>query len=312
MNDVEDLIEIQFDVPKHCHGWRVDRFIQAQVPRLSRSRIQKMIRAQKELGGADLRPASRVQGGTQLRLIRPAPVEPDVPRAYQILYQNEGLIAIDKPAGLPVHATARFHRNTLTAFLREDFVEPIPHLVHRLDKETSGVLLLATDKEVEVALKNDLAARKVHKRYLAIVKGQVPQSGVIDAPIGSDIESGIRIKMGVRDDGQVAETYFERVVEKSGYSLVFAEPRTGRQHQIRVHLASIGYPIVGDKLYGDDPNLLLEYLETGWTDSLAEKLLLPRQALHAHLIELTHPVLKEKITIESPLPDELQKFWDSI
>lgn len=305
-----DLIEIRLDVAERFDGWRVDRFVQARIPRLSRTRIQRMLRAQERLGGEALRPAGRVRAGQRLVLLRPAPDEPDVPRHFEVLYEDDYLIAIDKPAGLPVHATARYHRNTLTALLRERYpAGEVPRLVHRIDRETSGVLLLARQRHVESALKTALAARTVHKAYLAITWGDPGPSGVIDTPIGADPESGIRIKMRARPDGQPSRTRFRRLASKGEYALVEACPETGRQHQIRVHLSALGTPIVGDKLYGPDPSYMLEYLETGWTDDLEQRLELPRHALHAARICFEHPTRQSPLTVECPLPPDLDAFW---
>lgn len=246
-------------------------------------------------------------------LLRPAPDEPEVPRDYRVIYCDGPLIVIDKPAGLPVHATARYHRHTLMAFLREDYDPPYPRLVHRLDKETSGILLLCRDPVLESALKGELAHRRVHKRYLAIVKGRLPQDeGMIDAPIGRHPESGIRVKMCVRPEGLPARTRYRCLHRRGDYALVAAEPETGRQHQIRVHLSHLGAPLVGDKLYGPDPACMLEYLETGWTESLAARLELPRHALHAAHVELRHPERGETLVLDCPLPADLQAFWDGL
>ena len=308
-----DLIQIRFTVAERFDGWRLDHYIQERIPRLSRTRIQKMVRAQAHLGGESLRPAQRVRGGQELVLLRPAPDEPDVPRDFEVLLDDGDLLAIDKPAGLPVHATARFHRNTLTALLRERYPgQRVPTLCHRLDRETSGLMLLAHSRELEVALKKDFFSRRVRKRYLAIVCGELADEGVIDEPIGPDPASGIRIKQRVRDDGQPAQTRFWTLERRGRYALVETAPLTGRQHQIRVHLAARGAPIVGDKLYGDDPTLMLEYLETGWTDGLARRLLLPRQALHAASVSFVHPVTQRQMTLECHLASDLQSFWDAL
>jgi len=307
---VKDLIQIRFTVPPACAGWRLDRFVKRQIPRLSRTRIQKMIRAQRQLGGATLRPATRVRAGEALTLLRPAPDEPDVPRHYRTVYEDEQLLVISKPAGLPVHATARFHRNTLTALLREQFGADAPRLAHRIDRETSGLLVLARTPDAERELKQALAARDVCKAYLAIVHGDPGPSGVEQGAIGPDLTSGIRIKQHVRHDGLPARTSWRRLARRGVYSMVEAAPHTGRQHQIRVHLGALGCPIVGDKLYGADPSCMLEYLDLGWTDDLARRLLLPRHALHAARLSFAHPATGHELRLEDPLPPDLQAFWD--
>lgn len=307
----ENLIQIRLLVPQRYDRWRLDHFIQARIPRLSRNRIQQMIRAQKELGGESLRPSMRVSGGQELVLLRPAPDEPETPRYFDIVYEDEHILAIDKPAGLPVHASARFHRNTLTAVLRERFKNGrVPTLAHRIDRETSGLMILSYTDEAEVILKQAFEKRLVHKRYLAIVHGFPGANGIIDSPIGSDLDSEIRIKMAVVPDGQPALTEFTCIEKRGDFSLVEVFPKTGRQHQIRVHLASIGTPVVGDKLYGADPTCLLEYLETGWTPSLKEKLLHRRHALHASDAYFSHPYDGRQMHMNCPLPKDLKEFWD--
>jgi 23S rRNA pseudouridine1911/1915/1917 synthase len=183
-------------------------------------------------------------------------------------------------------------------------------LVHRIDRETSGMMLLARDPESEARLKGDLARRCVHKSYLAIVFGDPGEEGVVDAPIGPDVESGIRVKQAVTANGLPARTRFRRLTRRGEFSLVEASPETGRQHQIRVHLAHLGCPIVGDKLYGTDPTCLLEYLETGWTESLQQRLLLPRHALHAWRITFRHPTTGAETRLECELAADLEAFWE--
>jgi 23S rRNA pseudouridine1911/1915/1917 synthase len=312
-DEPRDLIEICFKVGPHHANWRLDRFVSARIPRLSRGRVQQMLRAQSTLGAQTLRPSMKVREGQMVRLLRPAPDEPEVPLHYQVVYEDEVMLGICKPAGLPVHATARFHRNTLTALLRRQYagVEP-PRLVHRIDRETSGMLLLAHDPQAEARLKGDLARRRVHKSYMAIVFGDPGIEGVIDGPIGPDLDSGIRVKQAVVASGLTARTRFRRIDRRGDFSLVEASPETGRQHQIRVHLSSIGCPIVGDKLYGTDPTCLLEYLETGWTQSLNDRLLLPRHALHAWRISFRHPTTQADTCLECELAADLQAFWDGL
>ena len=309
--DEQELIEVRLTVQPQYHGWRLDRFIKARIPRLSRSRIQQMIRAQEQLQGRRLRPAARVQGGEEVCLLRPVPDEPDVPRDFRPLYDDGLLLAIDKPAGLPVHATARFHKNTLTAVLRERYGDRgTPILAHRLDRETSGLMLLGLTPRVGAALKGLFRERRVHKRYLAVVHGRPePASGVVDLPIGPDEVSGIRVKMAVVPDGYPSRTRYRVLETRGGFSLLEAFPETGRQHQIRVHLGAVGTPVAGDKLYGPDPGLFLEFLETGWTEALQRRLLLPRQALHAADAFFPHPEGGAPMQLSCPLPSDLRRFW---
>jgi 23S rRNA pseudouridine1911/1915/1917 synthase len=308
-----ELIEIRFSVDPQYDGWRLDHYLAARVPRLSRSRIQQMIHSQEELAGQRLRPAARVRGGQMLVLLRPAPEEPVVPRCFTVLYQDEQLMAIDKPAGLPVHATARFHKNTLTAVLRERYPDgPVPGMAHRLDRETSGLMLFGKTQPAVAALKEAFRRRQVHKRYLAIVRGHPPDQGVIDLPLGPDTVSGIRIKMAVTPVGRPSRTRYQTCQRRGDFSLVEACPETGRQHQIRAHLAAIGHPVVGDKLYGQEPWVWLEYIETGWTERLAAQLLLPRHALHASGASFPHPATGKPTRLECALASDLEGFWETV
>ncbi|MFH1129754.1 MAG: RluA family pseudouridine synthase [Pseudomonadota bacterium] len=310
-NKGEELIEILLKVPQHYDGWRLDHFVHARIPRLSRSRIQRIIRGQLELGGVLLRPSMRVREGQEFVLLRPAPEEPDVPRGFDVLFKDEHLIAINKPAGLPVHATARFHKNTLTAVLREHFpVGHVPTIAHRLDRETSGLMLLCRSELAQKEIKSAFEKRLVHKRYLAIVHGFPGDEGVIDLPIGEDNEAGIRVKRSVNENGQIARTKFVCLDRRGEFSMVEAFPETGRQHQIRVHLAARSAPVVGDKLYGPDPSFLLEYLETGWTASLQKKLLSPRHLLHAADIQFVHPCSGKQMHLVCPMPYDMENFWN--
>jgi 23S rRNA pseudouridine1911/1915/1917 synthase len=303
-------IPLRLQVQPQFDGWRLDHFLAARIPRLSRSRIQQMIRAQPELGGPTLRPASRVQAGREVCLLRPAPEEPEVPRSFVVLHQDEALLAIDKPAGLPVHATARFHKNTLTALLRERFEGTVPIMAHRLDRETSGLLLLGVTSAASIELKRAFRERRVEKRYLAIVYGQTPDEGVIDEPLAPDTISGIRVRMMVGEGGLPSRTRFRTRARCGAYSLVEASPETGRQHQIRAHLCAIGHPVVGDKLYGVLPEVFLEFIDTGWSDGLAARLLIPRHALHASSACFPHPATGEIVELHCPLARDLVDFWD--
>jgi 23S rRNA pseudouridine1911/1915/1917 synthase len=308
----DELVRLCFKVYPMYDGWRLDRFIHARVPRLSRTRVQEMIHSQTALGGEPLRSSRRVREGEEILLLRLRPEEPPVPRRIDILFEDACLAAVAKPAGLPVHSTARYFKNTLAALLRERFPSARPSIAHRLDRETSGIVLVGLTREAAITLKAAFREHRVRKRYLALVAGRPPEEGLVDLPLGPDLESGIRIKMAVREDGLPSRTRFRTLESRGAFSLVEALPETGRQHQIRAHLAAIGHPLVGDKLYSGDPTLMLEFLETGWSESLASKLLLPRQALHAAGIAFPHPASGEGVSLECPLPEDLSEFWESL
>ena len=302
------VIERDIVVPPECSGWRLDHFLKRRIGRMSRTRIQSIIGEQISFpDGRPARPSSPVRAGETILLRRPAPVEPEVPRHFDILFEDESVLVIDKPAGLPMHTTAKFWRNTLVALLRERYPDEQMEIAHRIDRETSGVLLIARNRQVASFLTRAFARRAVEKTYLALVKGHPPDEGKIDLPLRL-LDTKSRIMMGPVQDGSglTAVTQFRVVRRLPSHAVCEARPLTGRQHQIRVHFACIGHPIVGDKLYGAGEALFMRSCEEPLTpDLLACFDGLPRHALHAHRLTFPHPVGKHAVTIESPLPADI-------
>jgi 23S rRNA pseudouridine1911/1915/1917 synthase len=303
-----DFIEIELVVAREYAGWRADRYVARRIPRLSRTRVQRIL---KELAfdesGQRIKPNRSLREGERITIFKPPPEEPDVVREFGVVYEDRWLLGVDKPAGLPVHPTARYFRNTLTSLLAERFGENRPVLTHRLDSETSGALLCAKDLPTERAFKKMFADRKVTKTYLAVARGLLePGVGRIEASIGSDPGSPIRVKMGCDVIGGLpALTEYQVLRDLGDRCLVELHPRTGRQHQLRVHLAHVGHPIVGDKMYGPDETLFLDYIDDGPTPEIIERAGFRRQALHAARLDFDHPHTGEPTRIESPLPDDI-------
>ncbi|HUH01724.1 MAG TPA: RluA family pseudouridine synthase, partial [Kofleriaceae bacterium] len=211
----------------------------------------------------------------------------------------------------PVHVSAKFYFNTLTRVLRERYPDEPMQICHRLDRETSGVLVVARHREAAAALKGQFSAHRVAKTYLAIVHG-VPawDQTLVDLPLGltTDADALINIRMVVRHDAPPAQTQVD-VLERAGaFALLQCKPISGRQHQIRVHLAESGYPIVGDKLYAHGDTEFAAYCDGGMTEDLLARFLLPRQALHAASIRIRHPITNEEIQVDSQLPGDLRDF----
>jgi len=206
---------------------------------------------------------------------------------FAIIYEDAGLLVINKSAGLVCHPTKKDACSSLVGRLRLYLGEATrPHLVSRLDRETSGAIVVAKNPEAAGALGKIWETRAVEKKYLAIVHGRVREEhGVIEAPLGTDERSRVAIKDCVRADGAVARTEFrvERrfTWSESDFSLLRIVPHTGRKHQIRIHLAHLGHPIVGDKLYGGDEELYLAFVQGRLTPEQRGRLLLPNHALHA-------------------------------
>jgi 23S rRNA pseudouridine1911/1915/1917 synthase len=308
-----DVIAMDIAVPRECAGWRLDHFLKRRIGRLSRTRIQQIIKDQISFpDGRRARPSTAVRAGEIILLRRPAPVEPDVPRRFDVLYEDESVLVIDKPAGLPMHTTAKFWRNTLTALLRELYPGERMDVAHRIDRETSGVLLIARGARAASFLTKAFARRAVAKTYLALVKGVPPEEGEIDVPLKLlDTPSHVMMGRAAPGDpeGLPAVTRYRVVRRFAAHALVEARPETGRQHQIRVHMAALGYPIVGDKLYAASEALFMRACEEGVTPELLACFdNLPRHALHAHRLTFPHPATRAPLTVESPLPADLVTY----
>jgi 23S rRNA pseudouridine1911/1915/1917 synthase len=306
-----------FRVPPEVAGQRLDLFLQSQLRRTSRTRAQFIVRASAyDERGKRLRPGSRVAAHQIVLLWRPPWDETPVPTDVAILYEDEHLLAVDKPPKLPVHPTARYHHNTLIKVLQRARPGQFLSLGHRLDRETSGVLLVPKTAECDRALKHALEDRAgIEKIYTAITWGVPVAPGErlrVDDPLEIDPESKTKVKMrvGRTPDALSASTVF-RCLEATGdrYALVRCELLTGRQHQIRVHLAAQGTPIVGDKLYAKDEGFFIRDADGESTDEDLAALEMPRQALHAAELRLAHPMTRKPLEVVAPLPEDMRAFW---
>jgi len=308
-------------VPPESAGMRLDRFVQSQLKRTSRTRAQFIVRRSAfDAAGRRLAVNDRVVAEQRVLLWREPWDEIAVPTELPVLYEDDYLFAIAKPAGVPVHPTARYHRNTVVKLLALARGHERFTLAHRLDRETSGVLLLAKTREADSGIKRQLEARvTVEKRYLALTWGAPPATQLrVDLPLELDPDSRLRVRMRVakRGVGLTAATRFAVLdrAEHLGrlYARVACDLETGRQHQIRVHLAAVGCPVVGDKLYGPDPELFARGADQTLTDDDRAVLELDRHALHAQSIALDHPITGARLSIEAPVPADLTVFWKRV
>jgi 23S rRNA pseudouridine1911/1915/1917 synthase len=307
------IIERHLLVPPELAGLRLDHFVKTQIPRLSRTRIQAIITDQlRRADGHAPKPATIVAANDHYLIRRPARPEPPCPRTFRVVVTDPRLYVIDKPAGLPVHASAKFYFNTLTRVLGERFPdEPELQICHRLDRETSGCLVVARDRAAASTIKQAFATKdRVLKQYLAVVHGQPPwdTERTIDLPlrvaVPGDPTKLPHVRMLAGPGGLQAITRV-RVERRAGdCALVRCTLLTGRQHQIRAHLAAAGFPIVGDKLYGHGDDAFMQFCNDGLVPELAELFVLPRHALHAARVTFPHPD-GAAITAEAPLPDDL-------
>jgi len=285
---------------------RLDRFLADRVAGLSRSAAQRLIaEGQVTVNGEPVKAGYRVRPGDVVAISLPTG-EPQAPTAEAIplavVYEDEWLLVVDKPAGMVVHPAPGHTTGTLVNALLAHCPalatsgQERPGIVHRLDRDTSGLLLVAKEEQVRRALQRQFKTRQVRKVYLALLDGLLqPVRGRIEAPLGRDPRH--RQRFAVLPDGREAVTDYrvlEQFAHPSGpaagdYTLVEAEPKTGRTHQIRVHLAAIGHPVVGDRVYG----------------RRRTHLPLSRQFLHAWRLEFVHPHSGQRLEFETPLPAEL-------
>jgi 23S rRNA pseudouridine1911/1915/1917 synthase len=314
------VVEVPFEVELNYAGWRLDRYLQQKITRLSRARIQKIIRERLRCDARPLKPSSTVTPGLRFVLIKDVDDEPEPePRdAIEVLFDDPHLIAINKPAGLAVHPSARYYRHTVTQWMSDhargaDGVRP--DLAHRLDRETSGVLICGRGVDATRQLKFAFARRQTEKTYLALTTGHLARDGwfAIDTPMR--LTEHVKVVMEVHPAGMPSLTEV-RVLRRghfgdgTGCSLVECRPKTGRQHQIRVHLASIGHPIVGDKIYGCPLDQFLRFCKGEQTDADRAQLRFPRHALHAAALVFPHPATGVPLKIDAPLAADLRDFID--
>jgi len=307
-------VVLRFVVPNELAGLRLDRFVQHRMTRLSRTRAQKIVLASAvRLSGERRRPSDIVRAGEIVYLVRERFEEPLTPLHFDVVHQDTSVLVVDKPAGLPMHPTATYHKHTLSYLLRQRY-EPlgefVPRIAHRLDRETSGLVLCARTLSAERALKKAFERHHIDKSYLAIIRGALPEtSGDIELPM-APVREGLHVLMEVREDGLRAFTHYEVLACADAHQLVALFPKSGRQHQLRVHLAALGCPIVGDKLYGPEREAaFLEYIETGLTPELLARLGHGRQALHAHTLSFTHPEHGERFRVVAQLPPDMVELW---
>lgn len=325
---------LQLKVDVKAAGLRLDRYLSEKFPWRSRTGIQKLIEEGKILRQQPgqkkpteaTRVAARLVAGEILIFLVPEKPQQDlstlpVSADLSIVYEDPHLLAVDKPPYMAVHPSARYRTNTLISLLHARYRDPDPHkdivpkLCHRIDRETSGLVLVAKDDITRGKIGKIFEGRRVEKEYLAIVEGEVKDRiGKIDLPLAPARESQLQIRMEARHDGKglPSMTEWEVIERYPSYTLVAARPKTGRQHQIRVHLAAIGHPIIGDKIYGPDENYFLKSLESELSNDDLAVLKMGRQALHAHKLKLEHPALKKPVEFEAPLPPDMKAFLDGL
>lgn len=311
----DTIAKVRYVVEPNYAGWRLDRYLCEKLRRLSRTRVQEIIANDLEYE-RPLKPATTVWPGLTFELRRRLRVEPTVPDVAELreVYLDDAVLVVDKPAGLPMHPSARYHHNTLTAQLKHKYGETFKaDPAHRLDRETSGLVVCGRTLAASQSLTRAFADGAVDKEYLALVEGHPPaDTFAVDAPIA---EGTALIRIAVRIDaaqGRPARTRFvvEGRFERAGhrFALLRCFPETGRQHQIRIHSSHAGFPLIGDKMYGADPGYFDRFSRRCLEPEAWVQLRLPRHALHATAVSLPHPADGRPLRFDSVLPKDLTDF----
>ena len=300
-----DWIEVPFRVLKEHEGRRLDAFLALRLgKKYSRMAVQKLIDKGKVTRAArPVKAAARVAEGETVLIRYPRVAEPPVPHeTMPILFQDEKIVVISKPGGTLSHPTDKVLHNTVTHLLTKQLGRKV-YLAHRLDRETSGTMVLALDADAARGLYEQFVARTVRKEYLAVVFGAAAwDDKVVDAPLGAE-GGAIRVRRAVGGaDGQSAVTEFRPLKTDGRLSLVSAMPRTGRLHQIRAHLAHIGHPLVGDKLYCGDGEVYMKAVRKEVSRADLDALGADRQLLHAWRLSFAHPGDGRPMSFEAPVP----------
>lgn len=302
-----------------CHavasGRRADVYLSEHFPRWSRTKAARyieegLVRSETR---PSLKPSTLLREGERLRLLVPGMIPTGAPPPLPpIVYEDDRLLVFNKPAGMLVHPAGERFAYALIGLVKAARPGDRMDLVHRLDRDTSGVLVLTKDREANAALKHVLKHQhhRIDKQYLAITRGVVPwEEEDCHLPVGVATGSLVRLRRGVIPDGDASRTTFRVVQRLEGHTLVACRLHTGRTHQIRVHLEALGYPLLGDKLYGQPDEVFMHYLDHGDDARVRAAVPFPRQALHAWRITLPHPDGHEA-TFEAPLTPELQAVVD--
>lgn len=317
---------LRFTIPPDQAGRTLVAFLGGRFPFFDVTGWQDRIqRGRVLLNDAASEPDRALVVGDCLEYLDQDVPEPAVDTAFTIVHREDGFLAVNKPAGLPCHPGGRYHHNSLTVLLRKALNMETIILVNRLDRETSGLVLIAIDRLAGKRLQQQFAHRQVEKRYVVFVEGVFPEAPV-DASgfIVPDPDSVVYKRrrfipadaappgLAEHPDADSASTRFLRVATNGTISRLQVEPKTGRTHQIRATLHALGYPVVGDKLYGADPGIFLRFCNDQLTGGDRDRLRMNRQALHAAWLRLRHPLTRQPFELHAPLPADLQALDNTL
>lgn len=307
---------IRFAIPEEYAGRSLLEFLCARFPYHSSvewgERIEKgMVLVNARAGAA----SGKLACGDVVGYTATDVPEPVVDDRVEILYDDADIVVVNKPGNLPCHPGGRYFKHTLWGILKNRYGIESPEMVNRLDRETSGVLLVARHGEASKKCRAQFSNRQVWKRYVALVEGAFPSEATACGFVVADETSAnpkrcrfVSASVDEREgrESEWAETAFRGLRNVGPVSLVEAIPHTGRQHQIRATLLALGYPVVGDKLYGVDPGLFVRFCREELTDADHERMRMGRQALHAAALRFRHPRTRKELEIEAPLPRDME------
>lgn len=305
-----DKIHHQIIIPDSLAGLRLDQALSKLLPDYSRTQIQEWIKnAEIELNGKHPKSRMTVIGGENITIhaaLKPQPSFEAQPIALNIVYEDEAILVINKPVGMVVHPAAGNYNNTLLNALLYHAPElqklPRAGIIHRLDKNTSGLLVIAKTQPALMSLSKQLKKRSISRIYQAIVLGVMTSGGTINEPIGR--HSIQRKRMAVIETGKPAITHYRVIERYRAHTRIKIQLETGRTHQIRVHMAHIHYPVIGDPIYGGRLQL-----PKGCTEELVNALRqFKRQALHASELGFIHPITQQSVNFTAPLPEDMQQL----
>lgn len=305
-------------VPPHAAGTRLVDFLSGRFSYLGKDRwVKETEQARVLVNGRTAAADVLLRVGDMLEYLPADAEEPPVDNAYDILFEDDAVIAVNKPGNLPCHPGGRYFHHTLWALIRRRNPADDLFFVHRLDRETSGVVLMAKHARDASALGRQMALGNFRKRYTALVEGRFPESPVsAEGVLAPDRRSAIRKKIRfyppaspeAQAEGKHCRTLFRLILKGPGLSLVSAAPATGRRHQIRATLLALGYPVVGDKLYGVDETLFIRFIEGRLTDHDRTCLRIDRQALHSAELAFHHPRTDRRLRIIAPIPPMFERL----
>jgi 23S rRNA pseudouridine955/2504/2580 synthase/23S rRNA pseudouridine1911/1915/1917 synthase len=321
-NKMQELTKNSILVKECESGMRLDRLLALKFPVINRDEWQNRILSGMVLvNSKKSKPSRKIHAEEKIEFFYRRKDEPDVDFNVKILHEDDSLLVLEKPANLPVHPSGIYHKNTLHGYLKEKYGnEFVPRFAHRLDRETSGILILTKSSSAAANIQKSFFKGDIYKEYLVFAEGIFPEYKNAEGVLVQDNKSIIRKKRkfifcepsNEIANSETARTEFFREFAFKNISLLRVLLHTGRTHQIRATLCSLGFPVVGDRLYGLDDNLYLKLISGESSEEDLIILKINRTALHCSVMEFHHPVNGEKIRIESKLPEDMQRFLDSL